>query len=145
MKVVWSDDAVRALVVLEARLARRYSADKAARIVDQLVRRVDRLEDHPQLGRGVPEFGQWQLRELVDRWNRVIYRLRPDAIEVVTIVPTRIPLNERDAEDHVGRPKTRHGQAQVTKLSGNSVWSVCPLTCCPARTGADQIRFFLMT
>jgi len=23
----------------------------------------------------VPEYGQWQLRELVDRWNRVLYRL----------------------------------------------------------------------
>jgi plasmid stabilization system protein ParE len=99
MKVVWSDDAVWALVALETRLAQRYSSDKAARIVEDLVRRVDRLEDHPQLGRVVPEYGQWQLRELVDRWNRVLYRLRSDALEVVTIVPTRIPLDERDAGD----------------------------------------------
>jgi len=55
MKVVWSDDAVWALVALEERLARRYSADKATRIVEDLVRRVDRLEEHPQLGRVVPE------------------------------------------------------------------------------------------
>ncbi len=99
MKVVWSDDAVWALVALETRLAQRYSSNKAARIVEDLVRRVDRLEDHPQLGRVVPEYGQWQLRELVDRRNRVLYRLRPDALEVVTIVPTRMPLDERDAED----------------------------------------------
>ena len=33
MKVVWSDDAVWALVALEERLARHYSVDKAARIV----------------------------------------------------------------------------------------------------------------
>lgn len=99
MKVVWSDEAAWALVALEARLARRYSADRAASIVETLVRRVDRLEDHPQLGRVVPEYGQWQLRELVDRWNRVLYRLRPDAIDVVTIVPARMPLDERDAED----------------------------------------------
>lgn len=77
----------------------RYSSEKAARIVEDLVRRVDRLEDHPQLGRVVPEYGQWQLRELVDRWNRVLYRLRSDALEVVTIVPTRMPLDERDAGD----------------------------------------------
>jgi len=99
MKVVWSDDAVWALVALETRLAQRYSSDKAARIVEELVRRVDRLEDHPQLGRVVPEYGQWQLRELVDPWNRVLYRLRADAIEVVTIVPSRMPLDERDAGD----------------------------------------------
>jgi hypothetical protein len=44
MKVVWSDYAVWALVTLETRLAQRYSSDKAARIVEELVHRVDRLE-----------------------------------------------------------------------------------------------------
>jgi plasmid stabilization system protein ParE len=96
MNVVWSDDAVQALIALEIKLSQRYSSQKAASIVDDLVRRVDRLQDHPQLGRVVPEYGQWQVRELVDKWNRVLYRLRADAIEVVTIVPTRMPLDERD-------------------------------------------------
>jgi len=99
MKVVWSDDAAWALVALETRLALRYSPVQAAGIVEELVRRVERLEDHPQLGRVVPEYREWQLRELVDRWNRVLYRLRSDAIEVVTIVPTRMPLDERDTGD----------------------------------------------
>ena len=99
MKVVWSDDAVMALVDLETRLAQRSTAEKAAQIVDELVRRVDRLQDHPQLGRVVPEYGQWQLRELVDKWNRVLYRLRPDAVEVVTIVPARMRLDERDPDE----------------------------------------------
>jgi plasmid stabilization system protein ParE len=71
MKVAWSDDAVMALVALETKLAQRYTAEKAAYIVEELVRRVDRLQDHPQLGRVVPEYGRWQLRELVDKWNRV--------------------------------------------------------------------------
>jgi toxin ParE1/3/4 len=99
MKVVWSDDAVMALVDLETRLARRYTAEKAAHVVDELVRRVDRLQDHPQLGRVVPEYGRWQLRELVDKWNRVLYRLRPDTVEVVTIVSTRMSLDEHDPDE----------------------------------------------
>lgn len=98
MNVVWSDEALYALVALEIRLAERYSDEKAAQIIDELVQRIDRLQDHPQLGRAVPEYGQWQLRELVDKWNRVLYRLRPDAIEIVTIVPARIPL-ETDPEN----------------------------------------------
>ena len=88
-----------ALVDLETKLARRYTAEKAAHIVDELVRRVDRLQDHPQLGRVVPEYGRWQLRELVDKWNRVLYRLRSDAIEVVTIVLARMPLDEPDPDE----------------------------------------------
>jgi toxin ParE1/3/4 len=96
MKVVWSDEAVWALVGLETKLLQCYSPEKAGHVVDELVRRVDRLQDHPQLGRIVPEYGQWQLRELVDKWNRVLYRLRADVIEVVTIVPARMPLNDED-------------------------------------------------
>jgi len=99
MNVVWSDEAVLALVALETKLAERYSETKAAEIVDDLVRRVDRLQDHPQLGRAVPEYGQWQLRELVDKWNRVLYRLRPDAIEIVTVVPARVPLDTIEPEN----------------------------------------------
>ena len=93
MNVVWSDEAVYALVALETKLVERYPAEKAAQIIDELVRRIDRLQDHPQLGRAVPEYGHWQLRELVDKWNRVLYRLVPDAIEIVTIVPARLPLD----------------------------------------------------
>lgn len=99
MKVVWSDEAVFALVALEVKLAERYSAERAAEIVETLVRRVANLEEHAQLGRAVPEYGVPQLRELVDNWNRVIYRLSADAIEIVTIVPARIPLPSGDPEN----------------------------------------------
>lgn len=99
MKLVWSDEAVLALGALEARLAQQYSEAKAAQIVDELVRRVDRLRDHPQLGRAIPEYGRWQLRELVDRWNRVLYRLQAEGIEVVTIVPARVPLDPLEPEN----------------------------------------------
>jgi hypothetical protein len=34
----------------------------------------------------------------VDKWNRVLYRLGPEAIEVVTIVPARISLDTSDPE-----------------------------------------------
>ena len=99
MNVVWSDEAVLALIALETRLAARYSPEKASQIVEEIVRRVERLQDHPQLGRTVPEYGQWQIRELIDKWNRVLYRLRADAIEIVTIVPARVPLDTSDPEN----------------------------------------------
>jgi toxin ParE1/3/4 len=99
MKLVWSDEAVFALGALEARLAKQYSEAKAAQVIDELVRRVDRLRDHPQLGRAVPEYGHWQLRELVDKWNRVLYRLQAEAIEIVTVVPARVPLDPLESEN----------------------------------------------
>ncbi len=99
MKVVWSEEAARALIALEARYARLYSPDRAVRIIEVLVRRVALLERHPRLGRVVPGCGKWQLREAVDRWHRKLYRLGADAIEIVTIAPAWMPLDERDADD----------------------------------------------
>lgn len=99
MKVVWSDEAVFALIALEMKLAERHSVERAAEIVETLVRRIEHLEQHAQLGRAVPEYGHPQLRELVDSWNRILYRLRPDAIEIVTIVPARVPLDGGDPEN----------------------------------------------
>lgn len=92
MNVVWSDEAVLALVDLESELAARYTSERARSITDAIVTRVDQLEAHPQLGRLVPEFGMWQLRELVDRHHRILYWLTPDPIEIVAIAPARIPL-----------------------------------------------------
>lgn len=99
MKVVWSDEATFALIALEVKLAELYTVEKAAAIIETLVRRIAQLERHAHLGRAVPEYGHPQLRELVDNWNRVIYRLRPDAIEIVTIVPARMPLDVADPEN----------------------------------------------
>jgi plasmid stabilization system protein ParE len=64
MKVVWSDEAVYALVALETKLAQRYSAERAAEVVDELVRRIDRLEDHAQLAEwcrntAINSFANW--------------------------------------------------------------------------------------
>ncbi len=98
MKLIWADEAAWALVDLEEQLVERYSARRAATIVTEIVERVDLLVDHPEMGRVVPEYGQWQLRELVDRWNRILYRLTPDAIEIVTIVPTRMMLPGQELE-----------------------------------------------
>jgi plasmid stabilization system protein ParE len=76
-----------------------FSPDRAARIIEVLVRRIALLERHPQLGRVVSECGPWQLREAVDRWHRKLYRLRADAIEIVTIAPSWMPLGESDPDD----------------------------------------------
>lgn len=46
MKVIWSEEARAALLALEERLARRYSGERAADLVDALVERVARLEDN---------------------------------------------------------------------------------------------------
>jgi plasmid stabilization system protein ParE len=46
---------------------------------------IDRLEAFPQLGRVVPEYHHEDLRELIERPYRIVYRIRPGAVIVLMI------------------------------------------------------------
>ena len=66
----------------------------AEQVVDQLVRRLAQAQAFPDSGRMVPEVARADVRELVEVPYRVIYRVRPDAIEVVAVVHARQQLRE---------------------------------------------------
>ncbi len=46
---------------------------------------VERLQQSPKRGRVVPEVGREQVRELLYRNHRIIYRLDPDSVSVLTV------------------------------------------------------------
>jgi hypothetical protein len=48
---------------------------------------------------GRARYGEGQLRQLIDRWHRKLYRLGADTIEIVTIAPSWMPVDERDPDD----------------------------------------------
>lgn len=45
----------------------------------------DILEDHPEAGRIVPEFGQRDLRELIRGSYRIVYRLQGHDAQILTV------------------------------------------------------------
>lgn len=63
----------------------RHNADAAARVGYELIVRAEALAGFPERGRIVPEFRRPELREVICRSYRVIYRLRQDRgqIEIV--------------------------------------------------------------
>ena len=63
----------------------RHNADAAARIGYELVAKAERLASFPEWGRCVPEFQRPEVREIVHRSYRIIYRLNATAqsVEVV--------------------------------------------------------------
>jgi len=63
----------------------RESAHYADLLVERLVSAVTRLESHPLSGRVVPEVGDESLREVIHRNYRIVYRVRSDAVEIVTV------------------------------------------------------------
>jgi plasmid stabilization system protein ParE len=61
------------------------NSDAAMRLGYELIKRVESVAAFPELGCVVPEFRQQNLRQVICRSYRVIYRLKPDdeRIEIV--------------------------------------------------------------
>jgi len=64
----------------------------AEQVVDRVVRRLDQARRFPESGRAVPENDAAEIRELIEFPYRVIYRVRPEAIEVLAILHGRRDL-----------------------------------------------------
>ena len=54
-------------------------------VVERIVAAVTRLESYPLSGRVVPEGGDQSLREVIHGSYRIVYRLKPDVAEIVTV------------------------------------------------------------
>jgi toxin ParE1/3/4 len=67
------------------RYVAQHNSDAAARLGYELITRAENLANFPEIGRIVPEFRQPNLREVICRSYRVIYRVRPDeqSIDIV--------------------------------------------------------------
>lgn len=83
-QVVWAPQAIQDVEAIRAYVARD-SAPYADLVVERIVAAVSRLESHPLSGRVVPEVGDQALREVIHGTYRIVYRLRPDAVEIVTV------------------------------------------------------------
>jgi len=60
------------------RYVAQHNSNAAARLGYELITRAESLASFPEIGRMVPEFRQPNLREIICRSYRIIYRLRRD-------------------------------------------------------------------
>jgi toxin ParE1/3/4 len=60
------------------RYVAQHNSDAAARLGYDLITRAESVAAFPEIGRMVPEFRQPNLREVICRSYRIIYRLRRD-------------------------------------------------------------------
>jgi addiction module RelE/StbE family toxin len=85
MKVYWSDHAKRELRAIHdyiAQNSRRY----AQGVVDRITQKTKLLKKFPLLGAEVPEYEDASIRELLEYPYRIIYRVREERIDVVSVV-----------------------------------------------------------
>ena len=88
----WTEHATAQLAVIAEHIALA-SPIYAEQVVDRVVARFDQACEYPESGRVVPELGRREVRELIEWPYRLIYRVRPDAIEVLSILHGRQDLH----------------------------------------------------
>ena len=80
-----SESALSDLESIQAWYVEQGVPDVGGRIVGEILARIERLAQHPDLGRVVPEFGQTFLKELIQPPYRIVYRRDADAVRIVRI------------------------------------------------------------
>ena len=85
MRVHWTDNAIAHLVDIYEYIAHD-SPVYAKRMVDRLTRRSEQIADFPMSGRMVPEYEADDIREMIERPYRIIYRIKPDQIDVLAVI-----------------------------------------------------------
>ncbi len=83
-KLIWSPQSLRDLESIRNYVAAD-SPHYAALVVERIIQGVERLTSFPESGRVVPERNDPQLREVIVKPYRVVYRLRPGVAEIATV------------------------------------------------------------
>lgn len=84
MKVYWTLEARARLVEIHTYIAKK-SPMVARDVTARILRRARQLAVPPLLGRRLPEYPHADLRELMEHPFRIIYVVKPDRVEIVTI------------------------------------------------------------
>ena len=85
MKVHWTNTALEHLLSIYAYIAQE-SPVYADRTVDRLTRRSEQVALFPRSGRIVPDYDTSDIREVIERPYRIIYRIKPDQIDVLAVL-----------------------------------------------------------
>jgi toxin ParE1/3/4 len=85
MRVVWTPQAQEQLRAIHDYVAAA-SPVRARHLVDRLTSRSKQIAEHPQSGRKVPELDLPQIREVIERPYRIVYRIKSGQIDVIAVL-----------------------------------------------------------
>jgi toxin ParE1/3/4 len=85
VKIKWTNHALEELDDI-ANYISKDSPKYAQIIVKQIYEMVSHLKQFPKLGRKVPEYGDPELREILYKTYRIIYLIKKELLEVISII-----------------------------------------------------------
>jgi addiction module RelE/StbE family toxin len=98
MKVVWTKEAIIKLNQIEDFI----SVDNpiaAINLINKVIELAENLKKFPLKGRMVPELSLSQLREIIYKNYRVVYLLKKNSIEILTVFEGHKLLEIKDFRD----------------------------------------------
>ncbi len=84
MKIRWTHEALLRLFEIEDFISQD-SRDRARKFVDQIIEHAESLSDNPLSGRTVPEISNPDIRELIFRKYRIVYRVTGNRLDILTV------------------------------------------------------------
>ena len=85
MKVLWTENALKHLLDIYEYISQN-SPPYATRMVDRLTRRSEQIANFPMSGREVLEYEAEDIREVIEKPYRIIYRVKSDQIDILAVV-----------------------------------------------------------
>ena len=85
MVLEWTDPALDDLEIIRDYIAKD-SPYYAKRFIERIFDAAEKLQNHPQMGRLVPEANRDDVRELIFQGYRIIYRTKPYRVQIITVI-----------------------------------------------------------
>jgi plasmid stabilization system protein ParE len=84
MRIKWSNEALIRLFEIEDFISLD-SSERAEKFVDQIIEHAETLSDKPLRGRTVPEISNPDIRELIFKKHRIVYRIKGNSLYILTV------------------------------------------------------------
>jgi addiction module RelE/StbE family toxin len=84
MKVVWSSEALGKQDEIERFIAQD-NPERAFAFIELLLDKGDSIASFPEMGRVVPEFSRFDIREIIVGNYRIVYRVNPTQVVILTV------------------------------------------------------------
>ena len=84
MKIIWSPLALDRIAEISQYISKDSPA-AARKWIDTVFNKVETLTNFPEMGRMVPEANRKEIRELLIKNYRVIYRIKDEQISILTV------------------------------------------------------------
>lgn len=78
MKIIWTRESIENCIS-------EYNPQNAIEFTDSLINKCEYLVDNPNMGRIVPELPESNIRELIHKNYRIVYRHSDQEIQILTV------------------------------------------------------------